>query len=80
MKIHSNVAETFKRRLGKLGINVEFVGNIPWIYLHKVNDKFVTEPFISEHGFTAFWYPIRLDQEITFSDRRRVFAKVREML
>ena len=37
--------ETFIRRLSKLNINIELVGNYPWIYLDKINNKKVVEKF-----------------------------------
>lgn len=77
----SNVLEVFQRSLKKLGIETEFALNWPWIYLRTVNGKLVTETFQAQYGFTAFWaaqegrgLPIR------FTDRKRVFAKVREMI
>lgn len=70
----------FTRRLKKIGIEVEMSSNVPWLYLDKVNGREVTERYMAEHGFTAMWQPINLGQVIVFSDRRKVFAKVREML
>jgi hypothetical protein len=64
-------------RLDKIGINVEFVGNFPWIYLDKVNGVKVTELYRGNHGFTAFFIHAR---EIVWSDRRVVFNKIREMV
>lgn len=43
------------RRLKKLGIEIELLGNFPWVYLHKVNGKLVTEKFRAEHGFTIMF-------------------------
>lgn len=68
----------FNRRLKKIGINTECYMNVPWIYLDKVNDKKVTEAYMGNHGFTAFWYPTNLGDKVEFSDRRKVFKKVRE--
>jgi hypothetical protein len=36
------------------------------------------EFFMAEHGFTAFWLPVHEGWGIVFTDRRAVFAKVRE--
>ena len=72
--------ETFVRRLKKIGIEVELLGNYPWIYLDKVNGKKVTEKFEANHGFTAFWLPVKRDRPIRFSDKDKVFAKIREMI
>ena len=70
----------FTRRLKAIGIEVEMSSNTPWLYLDKVNGKQVEERYMAEHGFTAMWMPIRLDKVIEFSDRRKVFAKIREMV
>jgi len=48
------------------------------VYLDSVNGIEVTELFRAEHGFTAFWLPVHEGQNIVFTDRRSVFAKVRE--
>ena len=76
----TNVLTTFCRRLEKIGIKVELTSNIPWIYLQSVNGKPVKGLYRAEHGFTAFWYPVKLEKKIKFTDRRKVFKKVREML
>jgi hypothetical protein len=75
-----NVANRFINRLTKIGIDVELTGNYPWVYLWKVNGVSVNKTYMAEHGFTAFWQPIRADQEIRFSDRREVFKMIRKMI
>jgi len=45
METDTRVLNDFRRRMDKLGIKCEFAGNIPWIYLEKVNGKRVTERF-----------------------------------
>jgi hypothetical protein len=74
----SNVITRFVRRLKRIGIDVQLSANAPWVYLDSVNGIEVTELFKAEHGFTAFWLPVNVGQDIVFSDRRVVFAKVRE--
>jgi hypothetical protein len=74
----SSVIERFVRRLDRIGIDVQLSANAPWVYLDSVNGIEVTELFKAEHGFTAFWLPVNVGQDIVFSDRRVVFAKVRE--
>lgn len=71
--------ERFVNRLHKIGIDVELVANYPWIYIDRVNGVQVTEPFRAEHGFTAFFAPVKPGQRYRFSDRQHVFAKIREM-
>jgi hypothetical protein len=74
----SSVIERFVCRLDRIGIDVQLSANAPWVYLDSVNGIEVTELFKAEHGFTAFWLPVNVGQDIVFSDRRVVFAKVRE--
>jgi len=75
-----NVVERFIKRTSKLGIEIKLSANLPWIYIHSINGKRVTERFHAEHGFTAFWYPVKLDQDYAFSNRREVFKLVRTYL
>jgi hypothetical protein len=75
-----NDLTTFCRRLDKIGIKVELSSNIPWVYLLKVNGKQVGEEYLSDYGFTAFWYPVKLGSNIKFTNRHKVFNKVREIL
>jgi hypothetical protein len=72
-------ADRLTRRLARLGIEIQLVGNLPWIYLDSVAGRPVRERFRARHGFTAFFLRVR-DGEIVWSDRRRVFVKIREML
>jgi len=70
--------ETFKKRLSKIGIEVEFVCNFPWIYLYKINGKLVKEKFMAEHGFTVAFLPVRRDQPFHFTDIGRIFKLIRK--
>lgn len=76
----TSVITRFKRRLSNIGIEVTLVGNVPWVYLTEVNGIQVSEKFGGNHGFTAFYTAVRKDSVDRFSDRREVFAKVREVL
>ena len=69
---------TFKTRLEKIGIDVTFAANYPWIYFNTINGKKVTGTFHGNHGWTAFFSPVDLHGKVKFSDRREVFKKVRE--
>ena len=70
--------KTFVRRLNKLGIDVTFAANYPWIYFDTINGKEVTGTFHAEHGWTAFF--MQFYGSYKFSDRREVFKKIRSML
>lgn len=67
----------FVNRLKAIGINVELIGNYPWVYLHAVNGINVKAKFWGNHGFTILF---ETQPEAKFTDIRRVFAKVREVL
>jgi len=66
----------FVQRLKRIGVDVELVLNYPWVYMNKVNGVLVTEDFMANHGFTAFF----VARGERWSDRRKVFQKVRELL
>ena len=71
-----HIIASFVKRLKRIGVDVELVANYPWVYMTKVNDVLVTEDFMANHGFTAFFVARRE----RWSDRRKVFAKIRELL
>ena len=66
----------FRTRLEKIGIDIKFKVNLPWIYLDTINGKKVTGTFHANHGWTAFF--LHMDGSYKFSDRREVFKKVRQ--
>ncbi len=71
--------DSFVNKLKRLGIEVELVGNYPWIYLDKVNGDKVVGKQNANHGFCAFIVPV--SEGVTrWSNRRKVFNKIREML
>jgi hypothetical protein len=73
----NNRLSTFRTRLEKIGIDVTFVANYPWIYFDTINGKKVTGKFHANHGWTAFF--LKWNDSYSFSDRREVFKKVRDM-
>jgi len=68
----------FIRRLKKLGINVEISLNTPWIYLHSVNGKRVTEKFEAEHGFTLAFRPLRPMEQLEFTNITEIFKIIKK--
>lgn len=69
---------TLRRRLLKLGIEIEMWSNYPWIYLDKVNGVSVEERFRANHGFTIAFHPIRQGQELEFTDITEIFKIIRK--
>ena len=78
--MEDNVLNRLVPRLRKIGINIEMVGNYPWIYLEKVNGNRIKKDdyFHGNHGFTIAFYPIRKDQVMELTDIRKVFEIIRK--
>ncbi len=78
--MENNVINRLVPRLKKIGINVELVGNYPWIYLEKVNGNRIKKEdfFMGNHGFTIAFLPIRVGQEMRLTDIRKVFEIIRK--
>jgi len=75
-----NEIGVFINRLNKIGINIETVSNYPWVYLTKINNKPVEEKLYSEHGFTLAFLPLRVDQEIAFSNLEETFKLIKKYI
>ena len=72
--------DTFVNRMNKLGIEVQLVANYPWIYIRSVNGNIIKEEdyFEGDHGFTIAFLPVRMGQELTFTDITRIFQLIRK--
>jgi hypothetical protein len=68
----------FHDRLKRIGVDIEMIGNFPWIYLHKVNGRTVTELYLADHGFTIAFTPIRKDQQLKFTNIGLIFEIIRK--
>ena len=77
-----NELEIFVKRLKKIGVDVELVGNIPWIYLHKVNGNTIKKEdfYNANHGYCVAWYPVRRGEEVhmNWHDIKRTFELIRK--
>lgn len=78
--IFMTTIKSFVERLKKIGINVELIGNYPWIYLDKVNGVKVFERYQGNHGFTVFYSAIKPKESDKITDIRIIFQKIRDML
>jgi len=78
--MENNVLNRLVPRLKKIGINIEMYGNVPWIYLDKVNGNRIKKEdfYCGNHGFTIAFYPIRKDQVMELTDIRKVFEIIRK--
>jgi hypothetical protein len=75
-----NEVDVFIRRMKRIGLELELVGNVPYIYLNRVNgNKVQFEDYNVEHGYVIAWCPVRLDQRIHLdSDIKRTFEIIRK--
>jgi hypothetical protein len=72
----------FKERLEKIGIEIELMVNIPWIYLESVNgNKIKPEDWANaNHGHCIAWYPIKIGDEmkLNWQDMDLTFKLIRK--
>ena len=75
-----NEIDRFVRRLKRIGIELELVANVPWIYLYKVNGNLVKrEDYSGDYGYTVAWYPVRMGSEPHLdADLKRTFNIIRK--
>jgi hypothetical protein len=75
-----NEVQIFINRMKRIGIELELVGNVPWIYLEKVNgNRIRPEDYSDNHGYTIAWYPVRLGDTVKLdSDIKRTFDIIRK--
>ena len=53
---------TLKRRLERIGIDIELNGNWPLCYLTEINGQPVKEKFMSEHGWVVGFMVVKTGQ------------------
>ena len=70
----------FRNRMKKLNINLELVGNYPWIYIRSVNDNVIQREdyFQGNHGFTIGFHPVKLGDSFDFTDIGMIFKLIRK--
>jgi hypothetical protein len=75
-----NELEIFTNRMKRIGIELDFISNIPWIYLHKVNgNRVLSEDYNANYGYTIAWYPVRIGEKVHLdSDLKRTFKIIRK--
>jgi hypothetical protein len=78
--MEKDILIVFVERMKKLGIEVELMGNFPWIYIERINSKRIQEEdyFCGDHGFTIAFLPVRNDQDLHFTDISEIFKLIRK--
>lgn len=69
---------TIYNRFRKLGIELEYGFNFPFVYLRKVNKKQVKEKFGSDHGFLLGYLPMTNHHRFRVSDTKQFIKIVRK--
>lgn len=76
-----NDLEIFHDRLKRIGIDVTFYMNYPWVYFNTINGKKVKGKYLSDDSFTVFFARVKSEQkEFKITDISKVFAKIRKTL
>jgi len=70
--------DILNKKLDKIGIDVEFMADFPWIYLYKINGELVKERYEAEHGFTIAFLPVRRDKSFYFTELNVIFKLIRK--
>ena len=71
----SNPLIQLKTRLSKIGIEIDVVGNLPWIYLRSVNgNKVKKEDWDANHGYTIAFYNYSME----LTDLKEIFRIIRK--
>jgi len=75
-----NEVEIFVNRMKRIGIKLDLVSNIPWIYLYRVNgNRIQPEDYNANHGYTIAWYPVKVGQKVHLDDDlKRTFEVIRK--
>lgn len=78
--MEANELTKLKKRLSKIGIEIDLIGNIPWIYLRSVNGNIIKrKDYTSNHGFNIAWYPIKPGEEVSLAeDPKVIIALIRK--
>ena len=76
-----NEIEVFRNRLKKIDIELELFGNVPWIYIDKVNgNKVSREDYNANHGYNFAWYGVRNGEKphLDWTVIKRTFEIIRK--
>ena len=70
-----NPLKKLTKRLERIGVDIELTGNVPWIYLSKVNGNKVMEKNLSNHRFTIAFVE---NNRINLVDTDKMFEIIRK--
>jgi len=72
--------DILKDRLAKLGIDIKYGLNYPWVYIDYINGVRISKEdyFYGNHGFTVMFAPIREGQIAKFTCISEIFKLIRK--
>jgi len=70
--------DVFCNRMKRIGVDLEFGGNYPWIYIDKINGNKVKEKFQSEHGFVVAYYPRKIGEKFKLKHKEELIELIRK--
>lgn len=76
--------KSLKKRLKSIGIEIQVLYNVPWIYLVSVNGKPVDTTEYKENPHILSYYPTKFsmveDEKIFLNDIGKTFSIIREII
>lgn len=75
-----NALDILIERLKKINVEIELIGNYPWIYLASVNGNYVKgdDYYLANHGFTIAFMPMSEREKIEITDIKKTFEIIRK--
>lgn len=75
-----NVLDRLVLRLKAINIEIELIGNYPWVYLYKVNGNAIKEDdyYLANHGFTVSFMPMSEQEEMKITNIKKTFELIRK--
>jgi hypothetical protein len=75
-----NVLDRLVLRLKAINIEIELIGNYPWVYLYKVNGNAIKKEdyYLANHGFTISFMPMSEREKMEIIDIKKTFELIRK--
>jgi hypothetical protein len=75
-----NVLDKLVLRLKAINIEIELIGNYPWVYLYKVNDNAIKKEdyYLANHGFTVSFMLMPEREKMEITDIKKTFELIRK--
>lgn len=71
--MHTKELQTLKQRLQRIGIEITFSINYPWVYIYSINGQVVKEKHASDHGFVIGYCVVKNGKNFHFTGINTIF-------